>query len=1136
MRLAQMSTAERDAVLALLDDLQRQDGGGSGPRLADLLETPSVTSFIDKPGIGDLFTPNPGPQTAFVNSSVTEILYGGKAGGGKALPLTATVHTPFGPKKMGEIRVGDQVSNPDGTVARVIAVAPQGVKPIYKVTMEDGATARATGDHLWLYHLASKILKADRRYAPFEEEDRVLGRLATTDGLIAMMNKPTPDRPLLPLTMPVKFTRSFRYDPRKVDPYLLGVLLGDGGRSEDGVRFSNIDQSLIEEVGRLAGNGVSGDGKNWRVNKPTELRRALEELQLYGLYSYEKFIPEAYLYSDIPERWSLLQGLMDTDGTVDADGRVSYCTTSPRLAKEVQWLVRSLGGRATMSEKEPFYREANGNKVQCRLSYNIYIQIRNKTDLFRLERKKERCRLYNGGRAEPHTRIVSIVPDGEEAAQCITVDHPNGLFLTDDFIVTHNSAGLLISAYLHLLRYGSVRAFALIFRRTRAEVVTQPFYLMALESFHLLKNRGFPADFNKTEMTWNLGPIGNLRFGYMESLGDEMRYQGAEIIFLGFDEATHFLPYHYTYMFSRLRAKVPTVVRATTNPGGPHHAFFHGRFAPWVNRKPEYLDRVRRGEAMLADPGEVLWFTTEQGSDKENYFRLPVKGGMSRTYMPASMEDTPQFDHEQYKRSLSVLDPITRARLQGDWDIEPDSGQFFNRSWFPKITREQFLKEYSTGEACSKWDFAWTKKKKSDNTCNLRMVRHVLPTGRVMYIIDRVVVLKTTPNDVEVQLKKHAHADRLSTRIVIPEDPSSGKYTAFSLVRLLAGFNVTVLKEDGNKKARAMAAAAAAERREIFLVEDPVWNEPFLQELHNFTGKDGQPDDQVDCLSGAYNFLTMGEQEDLLDRADLDKMEDLTRTHPHSEQVVVFPNRGAFKLDEMVAQIRVQKLTDWSTYAPLIGPEMPRHLHIEVGPTGRAAMVMAHVSAWHRQAKRVHGTGADEYAPMIVVDFALAFEAQGVPLPLSELRAIAYMMGERGYGISSISFGPSQELEGVPAVAQHGYKGTVVDVNADDAAAYRLLKVVIRENRLRCYQYEPLREELESLRWNVQALVVEAPLGHREVADALAAVVATLSQTKVGAMSSAVISPDGNPLLDTPIHFEPFMIGNGEEEEPWTAF
>ena len=92
MRLAQMSTAERDAVLALLDDLQRQDGGGSGPRLADLLETPSVTSFIDKPGIGDLFTPNPGPQTAFVNSSVTEILYGGKAGGGKALPLTSRQH------------------------------------------------------------------------------------------------------------------------------------------------------------------------------------------------------------------------------------------------------------------------------------------------------------------------------------------------------------------------------------------------------------------------------------------------------------------------------------------------------------------------------------------------------------------------------------------------------------------------------------------------------------------------------------------------------------------------------------------------------------------------------------------------------------------------------------------------------------------------------------------------------------------------------------------------------------------------------------------------------------------------------------------------------------------------------------
>jgi hypothetical protein len=161
-----------------------------------------------------------------------------------------------------------------------------------------------------------------------------------------------------------------------------------------------------------------------------------------------------------------------------------------------------------------------------------------------------------------------------------------------------------------------------------------------------------------------------------------------------------------------------------------------------------------------------------------------------------------------------------------------------------------------------------------------------------------------------------------------------------------------------------------------------------------------------------------------------------------------------------------------------------------------------------------------------------------MPLPLSELRANAYMLGEKGYGISSISFSPSQELEGVPAVGQHGYHGVVVDVNKDDAAAYRHLRVAISEGRVSCYNYPPLLEELESLRWNIRGRLVEAPLGRREVADALAAVSLTLGQMKVGHISISSPSPDGNPLLESPVQFEPFMMGEGrsDEDAEWLAF
>jgi hypothetical protein len=112
------------------------------------------------------------------------------------------------------------------------------------------------------------------------------------------------------------------------------------------------------------------------------------------------------------------------------------------------------------------------------------------------------------------------------------------------------------------------------------------------------------------------------------------------------------------------------------------------------------------------------------------------------------------------------------------------------------------------------------------------------------------------------------------------------------------------------------------------------------------------------------------------------------------------------------------------------------------------------------------------------------------------------------------------------------------DVDKDDAAAYRHLRVAISEGRVSCYNYPPLLEELESLRWNIRGRLVEAPLGRREVADALAAVSLTLGQMKVGHISISSPSPDGNPLLESPVQFEPFMMGEGrsDEDAEWLAF
>jgi len=95
-----------------------------------------------------VYSPHLGKQTEFLQSTVSRILYGGARGG--AQTLDSLILTPFGFRRMGDIAIGDQINNPDGSIARVIGVYPQGKKDIYEVTFIDGAKTKVTLDHLWL--------------------------------------------------------------------------------------------------------------------------------------------------------------------------------------------------------------------------------------------------------------------------------------------------------------------------------------------------------------------------------------------------------------------------------------------------------------------------------------------------------------------------------------------------------------------------------------------------------------------------------------------------------------------------------------------------------------------------------------------------------------------------------------------------------------------------------------------------------------------------------------------------------------------------------------------------------------------------------------------------------------------------
>lgn len=367
---------------------------------------------------------------------------------GRAQTLDSLLMTPAGWRRMGDIEAGDFVIGSDGKPTEVLGVFPQGKKPVYRVTMTDGSSAVACAEHLWQV----KTLEDKRRQkAP---------RVVETQEMIGDVRRDQQYRYELPLlSAPVEFP----YRAVPVEPYSLGLLLGDGCMSDQtSPSFTTLEAELAASLqSGLAGmdlsfrrksaidyvisNPLAGKGGNKFEVVRNPVRQALRGLGLAGTGSATKFIPEAYLYNSAEVRISLLQGLLDTDGgPVAQEGRscrIQYSTTSERLKDDVIFVVRSLGGVAHWRRRKAEGREpgfTNGRPVRYRADcYVLDIRLPEDVKPFRLKRKADIYQSSGGGR--PMRYIKSIEYVGEAETQCIRVAAPDSLYVTDDFILTHNT-------------------------------------------------------------------------------------------------------------------------------------------------------------------------------------------------------------------------------------------------------------------------------------------------------------------------------------------------------------------------------------------------------------------------------------------------------------------------------------------------------------------------------------------------------------------------------------------------------------------------------------------------------------------------------------------------------------------------
>lgn len=386
-------------------------------------------------------------------------------GAGKCQPYDSQVLTDRGWKQMGELKVGQSVRTPDGNLAKILSVYEPGSKDIYELTLKDGRTVRCCSDHIW------PVYGIDWR--PDTKKGGPVRNLTTLE-IIEHMKKSK--RPIgIPLA-------SFEHDcddaKLPMDPWLLGFLLGDGSFRHNKVMFSSADRELVEKAASKLDDDYTvkhKSGYDYSIGFKTKdlqyrahsslmssykrnirghivengksgnlYRQQIIEMGLDHKLSDEKFVPEIYFNGSLEQRLELIRGLVDSDGTIDK-GSVYFSSTSKELATGFARLIHSVGGIAKVKHSQNRTYLYKGKRRRCKDSYTVSTKFPQPWKLVSLSRKQSL--IGNSYQYGPTLKnnIVDIKKVGHEPVRCIYIDHPDHLYLTDNYVVTHNT---LITAAL----------------------------------------------------------------------------------------------------------------------------------------------------------------------------------------------------------------------------------------------------------------------------------------------------------------------------------------------------------------------------------------------------------------------------------------------------------------------------------------------------------------------------------------------------------------------------------------------------------------------------------------------------------------------------------------------------------------
>jgi deoxycytidine triphosphate deaminase len=350
---------------------------------------------------------------------------------GKALAIGTPVATVAGWRTMGSLRVGDLVFGVDGRPTPVVAATEiMSGRPCYEVCFSDGQTIIADADHLW-----RTTTKSARKHGN-------PSRIVTTTEIAATLRAGSEWNHHVELGNAVQYPEQ----PLPVDPYVLGIWLGDGTSTKAEVTVGHGDEQTLDEI-RAAGYQV------WKATAPCAYRigglsprhegRVRDSsgryasdgslssvLRRWRLLS-NKHVPSRYLRAAEHQRLALLQGLMDSDGYVDEFGRCEFVSIRECLSDAVVELAASLGLRPVKRKKTVKFRG-----IEHGVAYQVKFSPR--IPVFRLARKLARLKT---GTSHRHRAVVDVRAVASYPVRCIQVGAPDGMFLAGrTFIPTHNSS------------------------------------------------------------------------------------------------------------------------------------------------------------------------------------------------------------------------------------------------------------------------------------------------------------------------------------------------------------------------------------------------------------------------------------------------------------------------------------------------------------------------------------------------------------------------------------------------------------------------------------------------------------------------------------------------------------------------